>query len=641
MNTPASYHFRRLANEPAVPESWRLLDHTVARWVTTHGGSPLLAILAGWASYADGHGDSALPLGGEAAGRHGMAPLDASALAKIMAEAMVAVIDPRPEGDAADPNTPFVIDDGHFYLRRNHLHEAAVSRHVAHRRSHADAGPDVSPADIDALFDGDADKSVRAQRAAVTQVCGKRLFVLTGGPGTGKTTTVLRMLMLLLKRRATTGSESTLIRISAPTGKAAQRLSESLREGAARMSDSATRLPVEWQPHLDATLGAQASTLHRLLGSRGQRGGFVHHAGNPVPADILVVDEASMVDLAMLRNLLDALREDATLILVGDADQLTSVGTGSVLLDLVGAMEEQGDSDLVRLSHSFRADQSLVPVNEAVRSGDVVAFTAACDAAGDQVLQVSMGSVGDLSAALGRWAADLEAGLREAGAFDPLPAGCDNAAEQRAVLSALDGLRERQLLCALREGEFGAETANDQLEALLRSGASRDQLSIHDGEWYPGRAVMITRNDYTAGLFNGDVGICLRDGEGSLGVWFEVNMQTSAAREPMDGTDHGPTSISRQVVRFATGALPGYQGAFAITVHKSQGSEYRHVAVLLPPDPDNRVLSRQLLYTGLSRARQGVQVWADRAALERAINTPARRWSGLRSKLAGFPGSQR
>lgn len=634
MKLPASYHFHRLPGEAPVPEAWRMLDHTVARWVTAHGGSSLLATLAGWASHADGLGDSALPLDGEATGRHGMAPLDGPALAQILAEPMVAVLDAS-AGDAlgGPVSTPFVIDDGHFYLRRNHLHETAIASHIGRRRRSAEADADISPADIDVLFQGDAGERVVAQRAAVAQVAGKRLFVLTGGPGTGKTTTVLRMLMLLLKRRAASGAEPAVIRIGAPTGKAAQRLSESLRDGAARMRGGVIALAAEWQPHLSAALAADASTLHRLLGSRGQRGGFVHHAGNPVPADIVIVDEASMVDLAMLRNLLDALREDAALILVGDADQLTSVGTGSVLLDLVGAMERDGAGDLVRLSHSFRADQSLVPVNEAVRAGDVAAFAEACDAAGTQVRRVGIATTADLRAALGRWAQGLTGSLEAAGAFHELPRGPDGAPDQSAVLAALDGLRERQLLCALREGEFGAEVANHQLEALIRAGANRDTLPGPEGEWYSGRAVMITRNDYTAGLFNGDVGLCLRDADGTLGVWFEVTVQGSVdagAELPAPGS----AATGRRAIRFATGGLPEHQGAFAITIHKSQGSEYRHVAVLLPPDPGNRILSRQLLYTGLSRARHAVEVWAADAVVERAITTRARRWSGLRGKLA-------
>ncbi|QOW23061.1 AAA family ATPase [Novilysobacter avium] len=640
MSAPATYHFRRPANEPAPPEVWRMLDHTVARWVRAHGGSAALAELAGWASLADGHGDSALPLRGEAAGRHGMPPLEDDALEQVMADPMVTVVTAgSTQAAPAVAATPFVVDSGYFYLLRNHLHEGVVARHANARRAGAGTEPEGHPADIEVLFHGDGSGRVAAQRAAVAQVPGKRLFVLTGGPGTGKTTTVLRMLMLLLKRRAGSGAAPAVVRIGAPTGKAAQRLSESLRDGARLMRDGPTPLPEDWHPWLDASLNAPASTLHRLLGSRGHGGGFVHHAGNPVPADIVIVDEASMVDLAMLRHLLEALREDAALILVGDADQLTSVGTGSVLLDLVGAMEAAADPGLVRLSHSFRADQSLLPLNEAVRLGDIDAFERAVADAGDQVRRVQIGAPHELDAALASWARSLADGLRAAGAFSPLPRGADGAPDQSAVLTALDGLRERQLLCALREGEFGAEAANRHLESSVRAASSGDALSLTRGEWYPGRAVMITRNDYTAGLFNGDLGICLEDADGALGVWFAVTVAASAASAASAGSviddDAGApaTERSRRAVCFAPGSLPDHQGGFAITIHKSQGSEYREVAVLLPPDPDNRILSRQLLYTGISRARQKVQLWQSDAVLRRAISTPARRSSGLRARL--------
>ncbi|MEO6170284.1 MAG: exodeoxyribonuclease V subunit alpha [Lysobacter sp.] len=638
MNLPTGFHFRDDPLGSQTPDGWRALDRTVARWVSVHGGSTLLARVAGWAAHADALGDSALPLRGDGAGRHGMEPIDDHALASLMGEPMVEVLPPTRTstsiGGAPIPaRTPFVIEDGHFYLRRNHRHEGAIATHVRQRREQEKTAAVALDTDIDVLFQGVADARVAAQRAAVAQVAGRRLFVLTGGPGTGKTTTVLRMLMLLLKRRADGGEASPVIHVSAPTGKAAQRLSESLREGAERMRAAAAPLPPAWQPHLDAALTAQSSTLHRLLGSRGQRGGFVHHAGHPVPADIVIVDEASMVDLAMLRNLLDALRADTTLILVGDADQLTSVGTGSVLLDIVGALEGEGDPGLVRLTHSFRADQSLVPVNEAVRRGDLNAFAVACDAAGGQIRRVPIDTEADLQVALRRWAAALVDGLARAGAFASLPRDVTGERVQHAVLAALDGLRERQLLCGLREGEFGADSSNRHLEALLRIASSSHEASSSDGEWYCGRAVMITRNDYTAGLFNGDIGLCLRDADGGLGVWFEVNVGDAEFTGSV-----GPTQISSQrtgrcALRFSTGGLPDHQGAFAITIHKSQGSEYRHVAVLLPPDRDSRILSRQLLYTAISRARHTVELWAAEPVLAHAISTSARRWSGLRRRL--------
>ena len=622
MNAPtSSYHFRRIAGESTPPEAWRMLDATVARWVLAHGGSSLLAQLAGWASHAEGHGDSALLLSGEAAGRHGMRTWSTEELAALQAQPMVAVA-----GDSDHGGTPFVLDTPHFYLRRNYLHEAAVARHVRERRASPLPATSADPAEVDVLFHGDASARVQAQRQAVAQVSGKRLFVLTGGPGTGKTTTVLRMLMMLIKQRATLGQPAPTIRISAPTGKAAQRLSESLRDGAARMrADERTTDDVAWQPHLECALGAEASTLHRLLGSRGRQGGFTHHADNPIPADIVIVDEASMVDLAMLRNLLDALRDDTALILVGDADQLTSVGTGSVLLDLVGVMEAERAPDLVRLTHSFRADQSLVPINEAIRGGDTAAFELAWQDAGSNAIRREVATTKSLREALARWATALAATLRDAGAFEAVP-----KADQQTVLSALDALRQRQLLCALREGEFGAEAANAIIERKLKS---KTDVGV-DAEWYPGRAVMITRNDYTVGLFNGDVGLCLRDESGNLAVWFEVTVQGSVAtggETLAEGTAH---HSSRRAVSFAPGSLTAHQGAFAVTIHKSQGSEYDHVAVLLPPDLHNRILSRQLLYTGMSRARQSVELWTTGAACEAALATPVRRASGLAARIA-------
>jgi exodeoxyribonuclease V alpha subunit len=632
MSTPVtSYHFRPIAGQVPPPEAWRMLDITVARWVRVHGGSPVLAQLAGWASHAEGRGDSALLLTGDTAGRHGMPTWSAQQLAAVEAEPMVALA-----GDSDSGGTPFVLDQHHFYLRRNYLHEAAVARNIRTRRATSLPAGAAAPADIDAFFQGDASTRVHPQRQAVAQVLGKRLFVLTGGPGTGKTTTVLRMLMMLIKDRAERGQPAPTIRISAPTGKAAQRLSESLRDGAERMRESnrPSQLAADiawqpldsaWYPHLECALGAEASTLHRLLGSRGRHGGFTHHAGNPIPADIVIVDEASMVDLAMLRNLLDALRDDTALILVGDADQLTSVGTGSVLLDLVGAMEAERAPDLVRLIHSFRADQSLVPINEAIRHGDEPAFDTAWNAAGAKAVRRHVETTKDLSQALAGWSTALKSTLQAAGALDAV-----SKAGQAGVLKALDGLRQRQLLCALREGEFGAEAANAIIERRLKTNAG----AAADAEWYPGRAVMITRNDYTVGLFNGDVGLCLCDENGNLAVWFEVTVQGSVATTGETLAAGSSREVSRRAIPFATGGLPDHQGAFAVTIHKSQGSEYDHVAVLLPPDAENRTLSRQLLYTGVSRAKLKVEIWGSNSVVEAALVTPVVRASKLRSRLA-------
>jgi exodeoxyribonuclease V alpha subunit len=539
--------------------------------------------------------------------------LAANEIAALAIEPMVTAID----GDAGgEITTPFAMELGHFYLRRNYLHECAIATHIARRRASASTPMvPMSETDLDALFDGHRGNDVRSQREAVRRVLGRRLFVLTGGPGTGKTTTVLRMLLALSREHVAFHGAPPVIRISAPTGKAAQRLTDSLREGALRLRNGQQPLPDAWAQHLDGALGAGSGTLHRLLGSRRHGGGFVHHKDNRIPADIVVVDEASMVDLTMLRALLDALRDDAVLVLIGDADQLTSVGSGSVLLDLVAAMEADAGEDLVRLRHSFRAGTSLMTVNEAIRQGDLSAFERALQDADGCAVRHAVVDGRDLGRRLAAWCRDLRASLQDSGAFDAMPDGDPNA-----IRRALEALNRQQLLCALREGEFGAEQVNDAIEASLRKGSGGQG----NGTWYPGRAVMISRNDYTYDLFNGDVGICLKDAHGDLRVWFDSPANDAEA----------PASDTRPLRSFAPGSLPAHQGAFATTVHKSQGSEYERVAVLLPPEKNNAVLSRQLLYTALTRARSRIELWATDDVLAATIASSIRRSAALRLRLA-------
>lgn len=547
----------------------RTLARALARWVLGHGGSEQLAALAGRAAVAELAGDTAL------------APLDPAVREALRREPLVG------NGDAP---SSFVLDaDGRFYLWRNHQHEGEVAAAIAARRA---AGAPLPLADdlLFALFPGGDPALDGAQRAAVSGVGGRRFFVLTGGPGTGKTTTVLRML-LRLQRDGLAGEG---IAVAAPTGKAAQRLVQSLRQESARLRD---HLPADWQPALDALPTTEALTVHRLLGWSPAINAYRRGPGSPIEAGIVVVDEASMLDLSQLRALLRALREDAVLVLVGDADQLNPVGAGSVLMDLVAVLEAQRSADLVRLRHSFRADAALQPVNAAVREGDREAFAAALAAAGDRASLRTVENAAAVAREARRWAD----GVAERGP----PAGVDTPTDATA---ALRQLADRQLLCALREGPYGADAINAAVERHLRL---RWQVTA-DATWYPGRVVMITRNHYGAGLFNGDLGLCLRDGDGRLQVWFE----------------------SEAGVRvFAPGALPAHAPAFAITIHKSQGSEYGHVAVLLPPDPEHRILSRQLLYTGLSRAKRSVEVWGPQASLDAALARAVRRAGGLRERL--------
>jgi exodeoxyribonuclease V alpha subunit len=609
------YTWRR-GNEAELPAAWRPLDRAVAQWVQVHGGSAQLAEVAGWASYADGLGDAALPLLGADAGRHGMTPPAFEDVETLRRETLV--------GDGSR-RQPFVLDaDGRFAFWRNHAHETAIALHVAQRRQAAvPADAAALAADLDTLFAGDTAAAQR-QRDAVAAAVGRRLFVLTGGPGTGKTTTVLRLLLMLQRHAAA----APVIQLAAPTGKAAQRLLQSLRAGKAALRGGAGALPPDWQPLLERIPEHTALTLHRLLGYEPRRNRFTRGRARPVAADIVVVDEASMLDLAMLRSLLDAVRDDAALVLLGDADQLTSVAAGSVLMDLVAALEREQAPELVRLQHSFRAQHELARLNEAVREGDAAAFGAALAAAAPRAVQRPV----DDAAALRAFAQDWSATLAALPLRPTLPSRGGEAAApgtaaapyqpslfappprepEQIALEALRSLGQRQLLCALREDAFGALALNALIEAELR------RLWQIDGDspWYAGRAVLITQNDYGLRLFNGDVGLCLADADGRLRVWFDADAGARA---------------------FAPESLPAHEGAFAITVHKSQGSEYAHVAVLLPPDPEHRILSRQLLYTGISRARERLDLCATADAVAASLARPIRRAGGLAAKLKQAP----
>lgn len=581
----------------AAPE-WRDLDASVARWVLAHGGSPLLARTAAWATLAEAHGDTALVLAGEGPGRHGMPTLDAGDIDALTREPMVG------DGSSAAP-TPFVVEHGLFYLWRMHAQEVAVARMLRERRDAGQPEP-LDEATLDALFHGDRSEPVQAQRRAVQHAPGRRLFVLTGGPGTGKTTTVLRMLLGLLHQA---GDDEPTVRIAAPTGKAAQRLAQALRDGKQRLQRHDTPLPAHLADLLVRIPDDEPLTLHRLLGVDGRSQRFRHHADDPLAADIVVVDEASMVDLALLRGLLAALRPEARLILVGDPDQLSAVGAGAVLADLVEALRREGADDRVQLTHSFRAGDALQPVLAAIRDGNVPAFESAWQAAGDQVRRVDVGDSRSLAVAMGRWADQLYALWQQHDLTRPTDAA--NPAADAA--DRLQRVRERQLLCALREGEFGATIINQRIEAHLRAYTGREP----DEAWYPGRLVMVTRNDYSAGLFNGDVGLCLPDDSGRLWVWFEY-------------TDAAGVASARA---FAPTLVPTHGGAFAITVHKSQGSEYGEVGLVLPPVARSEFVSRQLLYTAVSRARDKVAAWADAESLGAAVAGGSSRVSGLGSRL--------
>jgi exodeoxyribonuclease V alpha subunit len=418
------------------------------------------------------------------------------------------------------------------------------------------------------------------------------LSLVTGGPGTGKTTAVAHTLARFVQARDAAGDDAegraggARLLLAAPTGKAASRLTESVRASLARAVERG-----EMTPALAARLPTAASTLHRLLGwQRG--GGFRHDAGHPLAADLVVVDEASMVDLALMARLVDAVPADATLVLVGDRDQLPSVDTGDVLAALCGAGERATSALHGRvqvLTHNYRQaeDIDVLPLAAQVRAGEAEAVLQGLDAGAYRGVEWRQGS---------------ERALHEAVLAQALPA-YRALADATDVAAALQAARGFRVLCAVREGPAGVQALN----ALI--GQALDPQRRLDG-WFRGRLVLVSENSYRQQLFNGDIGVCWPDEQGELRVWFEG--------------DAGPRA-------WLPAALPAHEPAFALTVHKSQGSEFDRVLLVLPER--GRVLTRELLYTGLTRCRRSLWLWAGEDALREAIGRRAQRWSGLAARV--------
>lgn len=486
--------------------------------------------------------------------------------------------------------TPLVLDDGgRLYLYRYWRYEAAVTSFVRERAGAAARGvdPAVLEEGLARYFPvGSDDRQRAAARAAVMHP----FLVVSGGPGTGKTTTVVRILALWLEQP---GGDRLRVALAAPTGKAATRLQDALR--AARRELPASDRVLDRLP-------AEVATLHRLLGAVRGSSAFRHHEANPLAVDAVVVDEASMVDLPLLAKLTAALPPHARLLLLGDRDQLASVEAGAVLDDLCNGLAGeggQGERTVWLLDHSYRfgAHSGIGTVSRAVRDRDPSAL--------DLVRSGRFADVG--------W---VDVGTRE-GDFDALTRrlveGCAPFLRATGPAQAFEAFGRFQVLCALRRGPFGVEGVNERAErGLAAAGLVRGPRA--GGAWYRGRPVLITANDYGVGLFNGDVGLTLPDpaAGGELRVFFP---------DPAGGFRSLPPA-----------RLPAHETAFALTVHKSQGSEFDEVVLVLGDRP-SPVLTGELVYTGLTRARKRVDVWAAPAVFQGAVERRLERSTGLRDAL--------
>jgi exodeoxyribonuclease V alpha subunit len=516
---------------------------------------------------------------------------------------------------------PLVLDaSGRLYLQRYWRYQTRLAAALLSRAAEEEPAIDdpVLAAGLARLFSAEQRESGAVDDQCVAAVVAvlRRLCVISGGPGTGKTHTVVRILALLVEQALQRGERPPRVALLAPTGKAAARLSEAIRIGKAELPCG---------PEVVAAIPQEAATLHRGLGAiPGRSARYRHGPDQPLLADVVVVDEASMVDLALMARLLDAVPAHARLILLGDRDQLASVEAGAVLGDIcnrgaggafsdafaarvaarLGVMLPRGAAAPTRSgiwdcivsltrSYRYRVESGIGRLAAAINAGDVDGVGAAL-AAGGGVMRIDPAPAGALGP-------QLERAVRDG--FAPYCAAAD-------ALQRLEALQRFRVLCAHRRGPFGVEQLNAQIEQLL---AAAGQLRT-DAVFYLGRPILVTENDYQVQLFNGDVGTIAAHPQ-------RPNERVAVFLAP----DGSPRYV-------APARLPPHETAFAMSVHKSQGSEFDAVAVLLPDEP-SPITSRELLYTAVTRARERVVLSARPAVIAHAVTHRSERASGLRDAL--------
>lgn len=619
----------------------RQLDLAFTTLLHTDGGEvdETVLLLAALTSQQVGHGHICLDLAHllhapdrviladvpNTSARTGSPARPAELLAELTPEVAIDRLEHSPVVDTGPGSCPLVLDHGRLYLRRYWQYETTVAEGLTRLLASRPAVPDALPTTLTTVSAATASAGIDWQRIACALAARSHLTLLTGGPGTGKTTTVIRMLGLL-QSLAMTAGPPLRIRLAAPTGKAAARLTESI-------GNHIEALPVS--ADIRAQIPAEVTTLHRLLGRRPGSRQFRHHRHNPLHADLVVVDEASMVDLEMMASLLDALGAQTRLVLIGDKDQLASVEAGAVMGDLC-AHAEAGNYDpatidwiqqvtgadlneyrgnggavaqqtvMLRDNHRFGSDSGIGRLARAVNGGDVAEVARVC---GQDFSDLSIHTADPV-------ASDAIERLCHAHYRTYLEAMPERIAPAEATTvghAVLKHFTDFQLLCALRTGPAGV----DGLNARIATALQRQGLIPRSEGWYAGRPVMVTRNDYALGLMNGDIGITL----------------------PMAEADEPP----RLRVAFARAdgelrlVLPSRLGqvetVFAMTVHKAQGSEFDHAALVLP-DAGNPVMTRELIYTAITRARDHFTLLgAATGALEAATRRQLWRASGLAERM--------
>lgn len=517
---------------------------------------------------------------------------------------------------------PLILDKkGRLYLSRYFDYEISLSETIKEK-----AGKKIEEFDstrlsegLKRLFPAEQDRQPNRQKIAALVAVLNQFSIISGGPGTGKTFAVAKILALLLEQ------SPLRIALAAPTGKAAARLTESIEAAKRILNTSDTVL---------SQIPSEALTIHRLLKSIYGTPYFHHNAENLLPFDVVVVDEASMVDLALISKLIQAIPPEARLILIGDKDQLASVEAGSVLGDfcdrdrihefsepfrntviqITGEPFETAKAEDGRItflkdniailmkSYRFNLSSGIGGFSRAVNAGDVESSIGLLEKQKDTSLEWRpVANTDQLHRLLRTLVLD----------------GYNDYLESKDPLETIQRFNGTQFICALNRGPYGVIEINRFIEQVLRKAGRIFYDYRHQEPWYEKRPIMITRNDYELGLYNGDIGITISgretDGPG-LYVYF-----------PGAGTGDG-------LKAFNPHRLPEHETVYAMTVHKSQGSEFDHVILVLP-DKNSPVLTRELIYTAVTRARKRVSILGSETVLRWAISRKIRRTSGLRDAL--------
>src|SRR5690606_34890907 len=531
---------------------------------------------------------------------------------------------PGARADEAPGAAPLVLEHGLLYLRRYREYERRLAAGL--QRLGSGAAEPEGIAALAPLFArlfpqaaGGGDHQARAAAVALLH----RLLLVTGGPGTGKTTTIARLLVLLAARAHAAGQPPPRIALAAPTGRAAERMAESLRRAAQLLKREGIG------PELLAPLATTGSTLHRLLGTLPGSTSFRHHAGNPLEVDIVVVDEASMIDLPMMAKLVEAVPGGGGRVVVGDPDQLASVEAGDVLSGLLAAA---GDGMRLAASDAEALQPLLGPVQaDAIEAADATPFPARHVHLVRGWRQSAALDLAPLAGAVRAGGSDAALALLQAGLdgvqFHPQAGDLLQDASRRehfldhwtaladapSPAEALAMAGQLRILTAVREGPQGARALNARIESLLAERLAQRRPQWRGDRFFHGRLLLVTEDSYRHRLLNGDIGICLEDAQAQLMAWF-------------------PGEDTAQPRAFHPATLPAHASAFAMTVHKAQGSEFNEVWLVLP-ERDSRVLSRELVYTGLTRARDALHLCASPDMLASALSRHVSRVSGLAWRL--------